>query len=84
MAAEQALDFPFRQRIALLDFSAAGFQRFYGMLFGRSRRAAHAITTGFAAQQDNDIPGNRSSRITFARGAAPRTAPISIRFAINP
>ena len=59
MAAEQALDFPFRQRIALLDFSAAGFQRFYGMLFGRSRRAAHAITTGFAAQQDNDIPGNR-------------------------
>ena len=59
MTAEEALDFAFRQGIALLDFCAACFQGFDGMLLGRTRSTAAAIAAGLAAEEDDDIARER-------------------------
>ena len=52
---EQTLDLPFGGRIPLLYFSAALFDTFFGMFFGGTRSAADAVTTGTAAEEQDDI-----------------------------
>ena len=59
MAAEEALDLAFRQGIALLDFGAACFQGFDGVLLGRTRSTAAAVAAGLAAEEDDDIARKR-------------------------
>ncbi len=54
--AEKTLDFPFCQRIALLYFSAAGFDGFRIQFLGRPGSAAHSVTARPAAHKDDYIP----------------------------
>ena len=84
MAAEEALDLAFRQGIALLDFGAARFQGFDGMFLGRARSTAAAVAAGLAAEENDDVARERFFADDVLRGAAPRTAPISMRLAMKP
>ena len=56
-AAEKALDFSLRQRIAFLHFCATGFDGFRIQFFRRSCRAAHAVTACPSAHEDDHITG---------------------------
>ena len=68
VAAEEALDFPFCQGVALLDFSSARFQGFDSVLLRRARRAAAAVAAGLAAEKDDDVAGDGR----FADDVVPR------------
>ena len=51
------------------------------MCLGRTCRTTDAVTTGTAAKQNDNISGSEVSLCTARLGAAPSTAPISMRFA---
>ena len=53
--AEQTLNLALFRRIALLYLCAAGLQRFGGVALGRTGCTAAAVTTGAAAEQDDNI-----------------------------
>ena len=53
--AEQTLDLTFCRRISFLNFRSACLDRLFCMYFGRSGRAAAAVTTGTSAQQNDNI-----------------------------
>ncbi len=55
--AEQSLELALCGGIALLNFRAAGGQRLLGVGLGGTCGAADAVTSGAAAQQDDDIAG---------------------------
>ena len=56
--AEQTLEFAFFRSVTLLDFCTAVSQRFHGVGLGRTGRTAAAVTSGLAAQQNDNIAGD--------------------------
>ena len=58
--AEQSLDLTLCRSITFLHLSTAGLNGSLGMYFGRTSRTTAAVTSGTAAQQDDDISRIRS------------------------
>ena len=58
--AEQALDFTFGRRVALLHFGAACGQGFFRMRLGRAGSAAAAVPSRPTTDQDDGIPCHRA------------------------
>ena len=56
-SAEQSLELSFRRSISLLNLSAAGFQGLLGVLLGGAGCSAAAVTSGPAAQKNDNISG---------------------------
>ena len=83
LTAEQSLDLTLCRCITFLHLSTADLDG-DSVLCALEEPVAppHAVTSGTSAKQDDDISRIRSQSLITARlGAAPITAPISIRFA---
>ncbi len=69
--AEHTLNFALSWRIPFLHFCAALFHTFFRMCFAGTRCTTDSVAAGCAAQQNNDIPGDRFPADNICLGRSP-------------